>query len=297
MFQEPTWQKSADPQKIWTESLTPAYEDQTNGREGHLSEKPLKQLTIGPGSAGAPGAGTFAGSHVAESDMPDYQPGAPFIVPTYGLFPQPKEHPMHNSQDTTPSDASQRAVTLEHKLERFGIKGKVVSITQGPVVTLFEYQPSIDTKISTIVAREDDLALALQALSLRIIAPIPGRSVIGFEVAHAKRRAVLFWHLLKSDSFSFFSGLLPLILEKILLGNDVVIDLATMPHLLVAGTTGSGKSVGLHTMIMSLLCSKTPDEIKFILIDPKRLEFAAYADIAHLLFPIVTDPCTRDGGA
>ena len=210
-----------------------------------------------------------------------------YQLPTHALFPQPKEN---QTDMISTSEGEQRAATLEHKLERFGIKGKVVSITQGPVVTLFEYQPSIDTKISTIVAREDDLALALQALSLRIIAPIPGRSVIGFEVAHHKRKPVLFYHLLRSNAFSSFSGSLPLILGKDTLGNDVVIDLATMPHLLVAGSTGSGKSVGLHTMIMSLLCSKTPDEVKFILIDPKRLEFAAYADIAHLHFPIVTEP-------
>lgn len=260
IFQEPTWQKSEKPPQQWTEQLTPAYPDQEPELDDH-DEQPLEQLAI--------------------------EPGTPFRLPTYALFPAQKEH---QTDTITHHDGEQRAATLEHKLERFGIKGKVVSITQGPVVTLFEYQPSIDTKISTIVAREDDLALALQALSLRIIAPIPGRSVIGFEVAHAKRRAVLFCHLLKSSAFSSFSGLLPLILGKDTLGNDVVIDLATMPHLLVAGSTGSGKSVGLHAMIMSLLCSKTPDEIKFILIDPKRLEFAAYADIAHLLFPIVTDP-------
>ncbi len=262
VFQEPKWEKSESPRQQWTESLTPAYEDHHPEPEpAPVEEHTLEQLTIAPGT--------------------------PFRIPTYALFPVQKEH---QTDTATHHDGEQRAATLEHKLERFGIKGKVVSITQGPVVTLFEYQPSIDTKISTIVAREDDLALALQALSLRIIAPIPGRSVIGFEVAHAKRRAVLFCHLLKSSAFSSFSGLLPLVLGKDTLGNDVVIDLATMPHLLVAGSTGSGKSVGLHTMIMSLLCSKTPDEIKFILIDPKRLEFAAYADLPHLLFPIVTDP-------
>ncbi len=270
VFQEPPWHDSP---KQRSESLTPAYEDTHENdielQAATVDEKTLTQLSI---------------------EKSGHTPGGPFKVPSSSLFPQPKEHAMQNGPETPPTDAQQRAATLEHKLERFGIKGKVVSITQGPVVTLFEYQPSIDTKISTIVAREDDLALALQALSLRIIAPIPGRSVLGFEVAHAKRRAVLFWHLLKSEAFTTFSGSLPLILGKDTLGNDVVIDLATMPHLLVAGSTGSGKSVGLHTMIMSLLCSKTPDEIKFILIDPKRLEFAAYADIPHLLFPIVTDP-------
>ena len=211
----------------------------------------------------------------------------PYRLPPFTLFPLHKEQPLDKN---VTSENDQQARVLEHKLERFTIKGKVVSITQGPAVTLFEYQPSIDTKISTILAREDDLALALQALSLRIIAPMPGRSVIGLEVAHTKRRPVLFSQALRSTAFASFNGALPLILGKDTLGHDVVIDLATMPHLLVAGSTGSGKSVGLHTMIMSLLCSKTPDEIKFILIDPKRLEFAAYSDIPHLIFPIVTDP-------
>ncbi len=218
---------------------------------------------------------------------PGLEQSASFILPPHSLFITPKEPA---SDTSIVADGEQRAKTLEHKLERFGIKGNVVLITQGPVVTLFEYQPSIDTKISTIIAREDDLALALQALSLRIIAPIPGRSVIGFEVAHNKRKAVLFAHILKGQNFRSPQHILPLVLGKDTLGNDFVIDLASMPHLLVAGSTGSGKSVGLHTMVMSLLCSKTPNEIKFILIDPKRLEFAAYADIPHLLFPIATDP-------
>lgn len=194
------------------------------------------------------------------------------------------------SDEEIRAKSKERALALEDKLTRFGIKGQIVSITQGPVVTLFEYQPSADTRVNTIVAREDDLALALQALSLRIIAPIPGRSVVGFEVAHTKRKTVLFSQLINSKAYEGFKGLLPLILGKDTLGSNVVIDLASAPHLLVAGSTGAGKSVGLHAMLTSLLCSKTPDEVKFILIDPKRLEFSAYADIAHLIFPVVTDP-------
>lgn len=208
-----------------------------------------------------------------------------YRLPPVTLFAEVKEQP-----NELTADSQQRAHILEQKLERFGIKGKVVSISQGPAVTLFEYQPAIDTKISTILAREDDLALALQAMSLRIMAPIPGKSVIGFEVAHNRRKPILFSQLIRSTAYSSFTGALPLILGKDTIGHDVVIDLAALPHLLVAGSTGSGKSVGLHMMIMSLLCSKSPDEIKFIMIDPKRLEFVAYADIAHLIFPIVTDP-------
>jgi DNA segregation ATPase FtsK/SpoIIIE-like protein len=182
------------------------------------------------------------------------------------------------------------ATILEEKLERFGVCGKVQSIKRGPVVTLFEYQPDIDSKISKIIALEDDLAMALQALSIRIIAPIPGRSVVGFEVANKERKNVLFAEIVHSDAFSKCADSLPLVLGKDTIGANVVVDLARMPHLLIAGSTGSGKSVALNGMLVSLLCKKTPDELRMVLIDPKRLEFASYADIPHLLVPIVTDP-------
>jgi len=182
-----------------------------------------------------------------------------------------------------------RAHLLQEKLERFGIKGKVVAIKRGPVVTLFEYEPHIDAKLSKIIALEDDLSMALKALSIRILAPIPGRAVVGFEVANAKRVDVLLADTIHSREYTKYAGHLPLILGQDTVGNTVIVDLARMPHLLVAGSTGSGKSVGLNAMLISLLCARTPDELKLILIDPKRLEFTAYEDIAHLLFPIITN--------
>lgn len=181
-----------------------------------------------------------------------------------------------------------RAKTLEEKLERFGVFGSVVGIKAGPVVTLFEYEPAIDTKLSKIVALEDDLALALQALSIRILAPIPGRSVVGFEVANNDRKDVLFTSIFSSTIYQKGSARLPLILGEDTVGGNVVADLTRMPHLLIAGSTGSGKSVALNAMLMSLLGKLSPAQMKLILIDPKRLEFAPYADIPHLLFPIVT---------
>ncbi len=185
--------------------------------------------------------------------------------------------------------AQTKAHVLEEKLLRFNIKGTVTSITVGPLVTLYEYQPHIETKISKIIAREDDLALALQAVSLRIIAPIPGKSVVGFEVAHSERTAVYFSSLYE-PSLKKFKGHLPLLLGQNTIGATVVVDLLYMPHLLVAGSTGSGKSVALNTMLISLICHSKPEELKLILIDPKKLEFAVYADLPHLLFPIVTEP-------
>jgi DNA segregation ATPase FtsK/SpoIIIE, S-DNA-T family len=182
-----------------------------------------------------------------------------------------------------------KAQALEEKLQHFGVRGKVSDIKRGPVVTLFEYQPAIDTKLSKILALEDDLAMALQALSIRILAPIPGRSVVGFEVANKKREDVFFADAIRSDMYQDHRGALPILLGKDTVGNQVVVDLATMPHLLIAGSTGSGKSMGLNTILMSFLYKLSPAQLRLVLIDPKRLEFALYADIAHLLFPIVTD--------
>ena len=187
-------------------------------------------------------------------------------------------------------ELEKRAVLLQEKLECFDVFGKVTAIKRGPIITLFEYQPQIDTKISKIVALEDDLALALQTTSIRIIAPIPGRSVVGFEVANKMRRNVLLASLIKSEVYKEACVPLPMVLGVDTIGAPVIIDLASMPHLLMAGSTGSGKSVALNAMLISLLCKISPDDMRLILIDPKRLEFAPYADIAHLLFPIVTDP-------
>lgn len=210
-----------------------------------------------------------------------------YTLPHAGLLSIVKEE-ISDTQMRKENETQARA--LEHKLEQFGIHGKVVAINQGPAITLFEYQPTIDTKISNILARENDLALALQALSLRIIAPIAGKSVVGFEVARTVRKTIFFSEIFSNQQFTKFSGLLPLVIGKDTLGRAIVCDMARMPHLLIAGSTGSGKSIGLHALILSLLCSKNPEEVRLILVDPKRLEFSPYADIPHLLFPIVTDP-------
>ena len=209
-----------------------------------------------------------------------------YNLPTKDLF---TKHIQHIEDVTITSELEERAYTLQEKLARFGVKGQVVNIKRGPVVTLFEYEPEIDSKISKIIALEDDLALALQALSIRILAPIPGRPVVGFEVANKNRKDVLFSKIVHSPEFQKNTLRLPLILGEDTTGNEVIVDLAKMPHLLIAGSTGSGKSVALNAMLISLLCKRSPRELKLILVDPKRLEFANYADIAHLLFPIVTN--------
>jgi len=215
------------------------------------------------------------------------QPGAKdYVLPSLTIFIGVD---VEQNDDCLKKELETDAYKLQEKLERFGVLGKIVTIKRGPVITLFEYKPQIDTKLSKILALEDDLALALQAMSIRIIAPIPGRSVVGFEVANKKRKNVSLAQVIQSNSYQEFSGNLPLILGEDTVGDTVMVDLARMPHLLIAGSTGSGKSVALNAMLMSLLCKLNPDELKLVLIDPKRLEFSTYTDIAHLLFPIVTD--------
>jgi DNA segregation ATPase FtsK/SpoIIIE-like protein len=184
----------------------------------------------------------------------------------------------------------EQAAILEEKLQLFGVKGKVVRIHPGPVITLFEYKPDIKVKLSKIIGLEDDLAMALQALSIRIIAPIPGKDVVGFEVSNKHRKPVFLSDIFHSTAWTKFKGSLPLILGEDTGGNHVVVDLASMPHLLIAGSTGSGKSVALNCMLVSLLCAKKPEHLKLIIIDPKQIEFTSYEQVAHLLFPIVNDP-------
>ena len=196
------------------------------------------------------------------------------------------------AKDNDPSvqdELKNQSLILEQKLAQFGIRGSILDIHSGPVVTLFEYKPDSNIKLSKIVALEDDLAMALRAMSIRILAPIPGKSVVGFEVANKKRQTVLLASVINSSAMKQSKMALPLILGENPLGDYIIGDLAQMPHLLVAGSTGSGKSVALNTMLISMLCRLTPDELKLIIIDPKRLEFKTYEDIPHLLFPIVTD--------
>ncbi|MGE0010415.1 MAG: DNA translocase FtsK [Candidatus Babeliales bacterium] len=227
--------------------------------------------------------------HIARDTKVQHQEQTKYIMPNPVHFGTSKQEKQSADDEAL---HEHRARMLEQKLARFGITGHVVAIKPGPVITLFEYEPDIDSKVSKILALEDDLAMALEAVSIRIIAPIPGRSVVGFEVANKDRATVHMSAITQSKAYAQFAGHLPLILGHGIVGNPVIVDLADMPHLLVAGSTGSGKSVALNTMLMSLLFRCTPQQLRLILIDPKRLEFASYADIGHLIFPIVTDPRT-----
>ncbi len=182
------------------------------------------------------------------------------------------------------------AKLIEEKLSDFGVSGKVTEIRPGPVITMFEYKPSPGIKINKISALSSDLAMGLSALSIRIIAPIPGRDVIGIEVPNAERETVVLRELLESSEFINSKSMLTLALGKDISGIPFYMDLRRAPHLMIAGTTGSGKSVFLHTVLASMLFKATPYELKFIMVDPKMLELSIYEDIPHLLHPVVTNP-------
>jgi len=179
---------------------------------------------------------------------------------------------------------------LEETLLDYGIQGVVKEIHPGPVVTMYEFAPARGTKLSRIANLEDDLAMALAALKVRIVAPIPGKSVVGIEVPSQNREMVYFKEIVGHKKFIESRNRLTVALGKDIFGYPVVANLQKMPHLLIAGATGSGKSVGVNSMILSILYRSTPEEVKFILVDPKRLEFNFYEGIPHLLLPVVTDP-------
>lgn len=181
------------------------------------------------------------------------------------------------------------AEKIEEKLAEFKVKGKVTEICPGPVVTRFEFLPDPGTRVNSISNLSDDLKMALEVTSIRILAPIPGKNVVGIEIPNEKRNIIYIKEILASKLFSDAKSVLTLALGKDIEGNTVVSDLAKMPHLLVAGSTGSGKSVGINTMLCSLLYNATPDEVKLILVDPKCLELSIYNGIPHLLLPPITE--------
>ena len=182
------------------------------------------------------------------------------------------------------------AQVLETKLSDYGVEGKVAEVHPGPVVTMYEFSPAPGVKVSKIAGLADDLALAMSATRVRIVAPIPGKSVVGIEIPNTQRETIAFKELLQVPDFTSGKLRIPLALGKDIFGAPVVADMATMPHLLVAGSTGSGKSVGLNSMILSICHSATPEEVKLAMVDPKMLELSVYDGIPHLLHPVITNP-------
>ena len=209
-----------------------------------------------------------------------------YVLPDLKLL---KPAPPSTGQQLDKAALERNARLLETVLDDFHVKGTITEVRPGPVVTMYELQPAAGIKASRVIQLAEDVARNMSALSARI-ATIPGRSVIGIELPNAHRESVFLHEMIGSQAFEDGAGALPIVLGKNIAGDPVIADLAPMPHLLIAGTTGSGKSVGLNSMICSLLYRLTPDQCRMIMIDPKLLELRPYEDIPHLLAPVVTEP-------
>jgi S-DNA-T family DNA segregation ATPase FtsK/SpoIIIE len=228
-------------------------------------------------------------------------PGQTYQIPPLSLL---EGHPSA-AKRLSKEELLMNSRLLEKRFLDFGVEGKVTAVHPGPVVTLFEYQPAPGVKVQKVANLADDLALAMKAMSVRIVTPLPGKSTVGIEIPNAVREDVSLKEILASEEFQQASSTpdeastakarwqtrkLILALGKDIFGKPVVVDLSSMPHMLVAGATGSGKSVALNTMLLSLLFSATPQEVKLLLIDPKRLELATYENIPHLMAPVIYKP-------
>ena len=276
---------------------------------------PRKAIAEPRGSEPAPSAGDPAGNVALDSEPPPPPAPLPASAPPISSPPEPLEpvpsptpdlsmqerRSRYNSPPISLLDSPRamqtfderqlmdRAHLLEEKCREFSVEGSVVQIHPGPVVTTFEFKPDAGVKYSRVTGLADDLCLAMQAESV-LIERIPGKSTVGMQIPNAERDQISLRELLQSEPYTQSSSKLTLALGKTIHGEPVVADLATMPHLLIAGATGTGKSVGLNAMLTSILYRATPDEVRLIMIDPKRLELGMYADIPHLLTPVVVDP-------
>lgn len=218
----------------------------------------------------------------------------------YGEVQKPKDYELPTTQllnalclkDTSldENEIDQKIQDLLSKLHTFKIDGDIIHTYSGPIVTTFEFRPAPNVKVSRILGLSDDLAMILCAESIRIQAPIKGKDVVGIEIPNSQSQTIYLREILESELFQKSSSPLTLALGKDIVGNPFITDLKKLPHLLIAGTTGSGKSVGVNAMILSLLYKNPPDQLKLVMIDPKMVEFSIYADIPHLLTPIITDP-------
>ncbi|ARR02472.1 MAG: DNA translocase FtsK [Campylobacter sp.] len=198
--------------------------------------------------------------------------------------------PPKRSKSINEAEIDQKIADLLDKLKRFKIDGDVVRTYSGPVVTTFEFKPAAHVKVSKILTLQDDLAMALKAQTIRIQAPIPGKDVVGIEIPNKNIETIYLKEILESDIYKNAKSELTLALGKDIVGDPFITDLKKLPHLLIAGTTGSGKSVGINAMVLSLLYRNSPKTLRLIMIDPKMLEFSMYNDIPHLLTPVITEP-------
>lgn len=218
------------------------------------------------------------------------EPGGPYKLPSESLLDEPPPEQAGHASGLSREALMDNARLLESKLRDFGVEGRVLEVSGGPVITMYEYQPAPGIKISKVAGLSDDLTMAMRAISIRVVAPLPGKAAIGIEIPNPKRTLVAFKEIIESPAFREARSPLTLVLGVDIMGTPVVADLAKMPHLLIAGATGSGKSVGLGSMIMSILYKAPPERVRFLMIDPKCVELALYKDIPHLIYPVLSDP-------
>jgi S-DNA-T family DNA segregation ATPase FtsK/SpoIIIE len=221
-----------------------------------------------------------------QEELPLVPDGGAFTLPSASLLDSPEGSEIKIDRETLEANS----LVLQKKLADFGVEGEVVAVRPGPVITMYEFNPAPGVKVRRIVTLADDLAMALRAVSVRILAPIPGESVVGIEIPNPRREKVFFRQIIESEAFQKSESKVTLALGKQISGAPFVTDLARMPHLLVAGATGTGKSVSMNAMVLSILLKSTPQDVKFIMIDPKMLELTVYEDLPCLLVPVVTDP-------
>jgi S-DNA-T family DNA segregation ATPase FtsK/SpoIIIE len=218
-------------------------------------------------------------------------PGArSYGLPGLDLLDPPKDRPQGHLSGLSKEELTANARLLETKLLEFGVEGRVLEVSGGPVITMYEYQPAPGIKISKVSGLANDLTMAMRAAAIRVVAPIPGKGAIGLELPNLVRTIVSLREVIETKAFQEQKSPLTMVLGVDITGAPVVTDLGKMPHLLIAGSTGSGKSVGLDCMIMSILYKAGPDQVRFLMIDPKSVELASYRDIPHLLYPVLTDP-------
>lgn len=259
----------------------------TAGQAAEAAENAAEQIPqkLTKAQMAAKAAGSLAQVN-REAENKTKQPGRTYKLPPLSLLNKPERSASPGSS----AELRSKAALLEKVLQDFGVDARVVGVNRGPSITRYEVQPATGVKVSSIVRLSDDIALNLRAKSLRIEAPIPGRAAIGIEVQNDNSEIVSIRELIDSPQFRKAKSKISFVVGEDITGNAVVADLKSMPHMLIAGSTGSGKSVCINSIIMSILYRSTPDEVKFILIDPKVVELSNYNGIPHMLIPVVTDP-------
>jgi S-DNA-T family DNA segregation ATPase FtsK/SpoIIIE len=252
------------------------------------AKRPLPQISKGDRAMVAPKAAPLKSSTRAQKEKQtrfSFRDAGDFELPALELLTPPES----KKQSVSESALQKNAALLQSVLEDFSIRGEILRVNPGPVVTLYEMEPAPGLKSARVINLADDIARSMHAISVRV-AVIPGRNAIGIELPNKERETVFLRELLASEEYDQSKAKLPLVLGKDIAGTPIIADLAKMPHLLVAGTTGSGKSVGINAMILSLVYRMSPQECRLIMIDPKMLELSVYEDIPHLLTPVVTEP-------